>query len=116
MARTLFALLLAAGMVSGCGPATADNDAAPVASVAADTASAPTDAAAAAPTDAAPSAPAGAVAGSCGGGPGGSCCGGADGKCSQMAETDDPEGGCPCQRRKRLIEKARAAAAASAAE
>lgn len=105
MARALFVLLLAAGMAAGCGPATAEHDGTPVANAAE-----PETPAAPAPAAPAPAASEPVVAGACSGGPGGSCCGGADGTCSQMAAPDDPDGGCPCQRRQRLIEKARARA------
>jgi len=105
MTRIAIALFLTVGFVSGCGSATAEHD------HAATTAEAQADTAAAA-TDAAPTAPAPtADTGSCPGGPGGSCCGGGTGSCSQMAETPDGEGGCACQRRARLIEKARQQAA-----
>jgi hypothetical protein len=113
MKHAVVIVLVAAGVAVGCGGrATADNDAAPAAPAVTAETGAPAvagrqaDAPDTAPVDQA------AQAGSCGGGPGGSCCGGG-GSCSQMEAAADRGGGCPCQRRQRLIEKARARTAAN---
>lgn len=100
MMRTLLASVIVLGALAGCGSATAEKDTAAPAATPEVTAEADAPAATGMPE-------------TCTGGPG--CCGGG-GACSQTGPGPDGEGGCPCQRRQRLIEKARRQAAERAGE